>query len=398
MSGPIPVPVFERAAVERWVEQHLGSVVDDPVVGSPMFVGGQRAADRALAAFDVAGYSARRNEVMPETARGASGLSPWIRHGMLQLGAVWDAVADGPSRDVRKFRDELLWQEYARHRYARLGKRPWRSHRWNDSEWAVAGMACLDYVSDSLERDGWLVNQTRMWLASHWSVRRGLPWEAGEAEMFRHLLDGSRAANGLGWQWTAGVATAKPYGFSRYQVEKRAPSLCATCPLRERCPIEDWPDAGSQDRVPLPGEKGESGARRSGPESPAISGRPDAVWLTAESLGDADPALAAHPDLPAVFVFDMPLLQRLRLASKRLVFLTESLADLAERRPVEVRIGDPVDELKGRQLVATFAPVPGWRRRAASLDIVDLRPWPWLVRPHAGSVASFSAWRRAGTR
>jgi len=36
------------------------------------------------------------------------------------------------------------------------------------------------------------------------------------------------------------------------------------------------------------------------------------VWLTAESLGDADPALAAHADLPAVFVFDEPLLARLR--------------------------------------------------------------------------------------
>jgi deoxyribodipyrimidine photo-lyase len=49
----------------------------------------------------------------------------------------------------------------------------------------------------------------------------------------------------------------------------------------------------------------------------------------------------------------------------------------------------------GRRLAATFAPVPGWRTRAAQLDVVATHPWPWLVRPHVGSVTSFSAWRRS---
>ena len=38
-------------------------------------------------------------------------------------------VADAPSGDKRKFRDELMWQEYARHVYARVGtgtRRPLR--------------------------------------------------------------------------------------------------------------------------------------------------------------------------------------------------------------------------------------------------------------------------------
>ena len=51
----------------------------------------------------------------------------------------------------------------------------------------------------------------------------------GEDVFFRHLLDGSRAANRIGWQWTVGALTGKPYGFSRWQVEKRAPGLCDTC-------------------------------------------------------------------------------------------------------------------------------------------------------------------------
>ncbi len=129
-----------------------------------------------------------------------------------------------------------------------------------------------------------------------------------------------------------------------------------------------------------------------------MTGTAEHVWLTAESLGDDDPALAAHPDLPAVFVFDAPLLARLRLSGKRLVFLVETLADLAERRPVEVVVGDPVEVLAGRPLAVTFAPVPGFGSRASALEVVARHPWPWLVRPHGGSVASFSAWRKAAGR
>ena len=102
-------------------------------------------------------------------------------------------------------------------------------------------MACIDATVGELERDGWLVNQTRMWLASQWTVRHGADWRDGEDRFFTHLLDGSRAANRLGWQWTIGAGTGKPYGFSRWQVEKRAPELCAGCARRDDCPIEDWP-------------------------------------------------------------------------------------------------------------------------------------------------------------
>jgi deoxyribodipyrimidine photo-lyase len=43
----------------------------------------------------------------------------------------------------------------------------------------------------------------------------------------------------------------------------------------------------------------------------------------------------------------------------------------------------------------TYAPVPGFGVRAGKLDIVALHPWPWLRRPHGGSVASYTAWVRA---
>ena len=120
------------------------------------------------------------------------------------------------------------------------------------------------------------------------------------------------------------------------------------------------------------------------------------MWLTAESLGVDDPALSADPDRPAVFVFDEPLLRRLRLSGKRLVFLAQTLGELADRRPLEVHRGDPVVELAGRRLATTYAPVPGWSRRSARLDVVELHPWPWLRRPTNAPLRSYSAWISGG--
>lgn len=401
------LPAPDGADPVGWVATHLGDLAREGrggVAASPRFRGGQAAADAALATFAVDGYARARNAVWPPSRRGTSGLSPYIRHGLLTLPRVWRAVADGPSGDVRRFRDELLWQEYARHLYARLGgatRAPLRRQPagTGGAPWPQPWpreMACMDAVVGELERDGWAVNQARMWLASQWTIRAGHDWRAGDDELFAHLLDGSRAANRLGWQWTVGAATGRPYGFSRRQVEQRAPAFCERCALRDRCPIEAWPDADAGPRAaedprlradPDP-------ANTAGPDRVAARGTPDAVWLTAESLGDDDPALAAHPSLPAVFVFDAPLLARLRLSGKRLVFLAETLADLAARRPVEVHRGDPALALRGRALAATFTPVPGWRRRAAALNPVEVHPWPWLARPRAGTLASFSAWRR----
>ena len=163
--------------------------------------------------------------------------------------------------------------------------------------------------------------------------------------------------------------------------------------LRDACPVQDWPAATAGPRVtPPPGLAG--GVTDAGPKRAEVTGEPEAVWLTAESLGSADPALAAHPDLPAVFVFDEPLLARLRLSGKRLVFLAETLAQLG----AEVRLGDPATELSGRRLAATWTYVPGWKRRAAQLDLVAVHPWPWVRRPGGGSLRSYSAWVRSASR
>ena len=393
---PIPEPGQEL----QWVAHHLAHLCGDDVRRSERFIGTQAAADTAFDALDLTGYAERRNEVLPIESRGASGLSPWIRHGILQLSHVFRA-SKGPAADLRKFRDELLWQEYARHLYARLGtalRTPLRNapnaqSTTIDEPWDRS-MLCIGTNLDELERDGWMVNQSRMWLASQWSVRNGAHWRDGEQYFFAHLLDGSRAANRLGWQWTIGAGSSKVYGFSQSQVRRRAPELCDSCVHRDACPIRDWPD--DPELAPLERDprlrRDDDPETTAGPPHVERSSTPEAVWLTAESLGDDDPALSAHADLPAVFVFDEALLRSLQLSSKRLVFLADRLAELGAERNLELHLGDPRQVLNGRPLATTFAPVPGWRRRAEALDLVELHPWPWLRRPRSGSVASFSAW------
>ncbi len=386
----------------RWVGEHLGRLCSDEPRRSGRFVGTQAAADAALEAFDVSGYARRRNDVLPVSSRGASGLSPWIRHGQLTLPRVWSAV-EGPAADRAKFRAELRWQEYSRHLYARIGqgtseplrRSPATIERGETEPWDRS-MRCVEVNLAELEHDGWMVNQTRMWLASQWSVRHGADWREGEDYYFTHLLDGSRAANRLGWQWTIGSGTGKAYGFSQRQVRRRAPELCATCPHQHSCPIGDWPADASFGAVEVdPRLRSDPDLdQTAGPEHAELLSTPNAVWLTAESLGDDDPALRAHPQLPVVFVFDLQLLERLRLSAKRLVFLVDRLAELGTQRGLEVHLGDPVRVLADRSLAATFAPVPGWRRRARALHLAEVHPWPWLERPRPGSVASFSAWSK----
>jgi deoxyribodipyrimidine photo-lyase len=359
--------------------------------------GGQSAADLALAHLDITGYAKNRSEVLPVSRRGASVLSPYIRHNLLTLPQVWDHVGNAPYADRVKFRDELMWQEYARHLYARIGTRLFDNLRYEQvreepgNGWP-AGMSCVDYVVGELHRDGWLVNQTRMWLASQWTVRNGKGWIHGQEEMYRQLLDGSRAANLLGWQWTVGSGTGKPYGFARWQVQKRAPELCQSCALNRDCPIENFPDEQQlrdaeyetllvQDPNP---------DLTAGPRVPEIIRSPRFVLLTVDSLGDGDPALVAHPDLPVVFVFNEAALRKLQLSSKRIYFYLETLQDLAQRRTVNVYLGDPVKFAQENDVAVTYAPVPSFRKYR---NLAEVHPYPWLRRPHGKSVRSFSAWR-----
>ena len=367
-------------------------------LGVSSIKGGQSAANLALENLDITRYAEQRSEVQPFEKRGATVLSPYIRHNLLTLDQVYRAVKDAPFKDREKFRDELYWQEYSRHLYARLGVRLFENLRFEanrDSEgdgWNRQ-MNCVDQVITELESDGWLVNQTRMWMASHWTVRNEKGWLYGQDLMYRQLIDGSRAANLLGWQWTVGAGTGKPYGFARWQVEKRSPGTCFKCALKKDCPIQEFPDEISPHQLvkdPLLDNDPDL-SRTTGPTTPVINDQAKFVLLTIDSLGDADPALAANPELPVVFIFNEVALAKLQLSSRRIAFYIETLQDLSTRRHLTVYLGDPYTFTKENPVAITFAPVPSFKKFE---NVAQLYPYPWLRKPHVGSVRSFTSWRQ----
>lgn len=368
-------------------------------LGLSSIKGGQTAADEALAKLDITGYANRRSEVLPKSRRGATVLSPYIRHNLLTLPQVHRAVKTAPYKDREKFQDELYWQEYARHLYARIGTRLFENLRF-EANATIQGdgwnrdMRCIDEVVSELETDGWLVNQTRMWLASHWTVRNNVGWLRGQDRMYQELIDGSRAANLLGWQWTVGAGTGKPYGFARWQVEKRASGICNQCPLANACPIQEFPEEVSLNRLDVDSllERDSDSEKTSGPKVVQKVDKPKYVLLTVDSMGDSDPALQANPDLPAVFVFNETALAKLQLSSRRIGFYLETLQDLSKRRDLHIYLGDPYQFAKENSVAVTFAPVPSFKKFN---NLAEIHPFPWLKSPHSGSVKSFSAWRKS---
>jgi len=368
-------------------------------LGVSSITGGQTAANEALANLDITGYANLRSQVFPKSSRGASMLSPYIRHNILTLSDVFQAVRKAPYKDREKFQDELLWQEYARHLYARMGVQLFENLRFEANKDEVGDgwnreMLCINEVVSELETDGWLVNQTRMWLASQWTVRSEKGWLYGQERMYQQLLDGSRAANLLGWQWTVGAGTGKPYGFSQWQVNKRAPGLCAQCSLVRNCPVAEFPEETTLPHA-LRNERLEVDldlAATRGPIEPEFNRAPEYVLLTIDSLGDADQAMIAHPELPVVFVFNEPALRKLQLSSQRIAFYLQTLQDLSTRRDLQVYLGDPYQFAMDHSVATTFAPVPSFKKFK---NLAAVYPYPWLRMPHGGSLKSFSSWRKS---
>jgi len=82
----LPTARFDDAVA--WVGEHLGDLTLEgrgAVSASARFRGGQAAADAALERWNPSGYAWRRNDVWPPSRRGASALSPYLRHGLRGL-------------------------------------------------------------------------------------------------------------------------------------------------------------------------------------------------------------------------------------------------------------------------------------------------------------------------
>jgi len=376
--------------------------------------GGRAAAIERLASVDPAAYARTRNHV----AGAVSGLSPWIRHGVVSLAEVRDAALARSGEAAEKFVSELGWRDYWRQVQAALGERI-----FSDLEPAAAtsrvspadgmpadvlaastGHACVDAFVRRLHDTGWLHNHERMWLAS-WLVHvRGVRWRAGADWFLSHLVDGDPASNHLSWQWVAGTFSAKPYLFNRENLETfTSGEHCRRCPVFGTCDVEGEYDELAA-RLFVSGAGPRSGAvpkiRPADPWRPGGPGRSarPLVWLTLDSCSPVGPAAAAHPDAPRIFVVDRGWLAAERPTLKRLVFLWECLADVPN---LEIHVGDPrtilVDrarELGCDGITVADTPCPGVRAAAADVATalpVEVHSWPrFCDRTRVSDLGRFS--------
>jgi deoxyribodipyrimidine photo-lyase len=255
-------------------------------------------------------------------------------------------------------------------------------------------MKCISTIEEELESTGYMVNQTRMWYASHNSLRKGTNWNESEDYMFKHLIDGSRFANRLGWQWVMGSQTGKPYGFSKFQVEKRAPELCNNCQLKNNCPIQEWPQTSITEKLEIDIDL--HNERIFGPQFTIENekSKPSFVWITGESLGDGDPAVSYYNELPIVFIFDVKLLNKLQLSTKRINFILDCLKEINDKKELEVHLTDPKEYLNNKNFASTFAPVPKYREiTKRNIPSVEF-PAPRLVEPINFYPSSYSSWKK----
>ncbi len=360
--------------------------------------GGRREALRRLGRIHPAAYGTSRNHL-----EGAvTGLSPYIRHGVLTLAEVRDDVfrrlqQDGLDRVTAQRRggkliSELGWRDY----WQRLWGL-WGDGIWDDREplktglpsgaYAIelpadiregrTGLACMDAFAADLVRIGWLHNHARMWLAAYVVHWRRVRWQAGARWFLQHLLDGDPASNNLSWQWVASSFGTKPYIFNRENLERFGGNrYCRDCPRAAAggvaahggCPFEAsyeelqarlFASAPAPVASAAPAEGPPARLRDPGAWPPATgtaagnAPRNPVLWVHGEALGPANPALRNHPGRPALFVFDAELIAGHTATSggqaaeptppslKRLAFLYECLLEL----PVTIRWGDVAEEV-----------------------------------------------------
>jgi deoxyribodipyrimidine photo-lyase len=328
--------------------------------------GGRRAALERLAAIEPHRYGQTRNALAGAVTR----LSPYIRHGVLPLAEVRDAVfawleaSGAPRQQGEKLIQELAWRDYWQRLWQQLGDGIWHNREPlktghapehyasalpEDIRQGQTGLACIDAFSSELSNTGWLHNHARMWLASYVVHWRRVQWQAGARWFLQHLLDGDPASNNLSWQWVASCFSSKPYIFNRANLERFSGGVhCQACGAAAagRCPfdasyealasqlfaeeLEPAPHIPARPDAPVPGEL----------PAPSPALKAPVVWVHGEALGPANPALLAHPDRPALFVFDDALINSSEesqgLSLKRLGFLYECLLEL----PLTLRRGD----------------------------------------------------------
>lgn len=201
---------------------------------SPSFPAGEKEASVRLDEFlyqRIYAYAEQRNRM---DLNGTSSLSPYLHFGMLGLRqAVYaarqarvSAKSEAAKQSADVWLNELIWREFyiqILFHFPHVGQTAfnpslahieWRNDEaefeaWKDGQ---TGVPIVDAAMRQLKEIGWMHNRARMIVASYLVKDLLIDWRWGENYFMDELLDGDRAANNGGWQWTAGTGTdAAPY-------------------------------------------------------------------------------------------------------------------------------------------------------------------------------------------
>ena len=274
--GELPRRFSSRQAMEQELQRLFPQA---PGSFSPIR-GGRSQADTLLQRIQPERYAKGRNFLDGPVTR----LSPYIRHGVLTLAEVREAVfARTRSRQgSEKLINELGWRDYWQRLWQQLGDGLWRDQEElktghspasyarevpADILEARTGLACMDGFIGELHSTGWLHNHARMWLAAYLVHWRRIRWQAGAQWFLQHLLDGDPASNALSWQWVASSFSHKPYIFNRSNLERYSNgSACRRCALAEQgCPFEASYEQLEADLfAPMPAIRSTDSGRRGG--------------------------------------------------------------------------------------------------------------------------------------
>jgi deoxyribodipyrimidine photo-lyase len=236
---PIPAPKPKLKATT----QKFPSIASDPLPLNPKELGyplqqtipatGERAASERLKLFlgkHVCQYAEQRNYPAVD---GTSQLSPHLRCGTIGIRTILAELnkrrADANAVELKNcdiFLSELIWREFYTQilvNFPHVSKGAFRPEydrlEWSDNEahfqaWCagLTGFPIVDAAMRCLNATGNMHNRLRMIVAMFLTKDLLINWQRGERYFMQQLLDGDKAANNGGWQWSAGTGTdAAPY-------------------------------------------------------------------------------------------------------------------------------------------------------------------------------------------
>ena len=393
-------PALDLAPADR--DRLLADALPGVYAGEPdrgPLPGGRTAALASLQGYDISDYGRSRNFMAGAVSR----LSPYLRHGMLSITEVRDAIksryATEPARS-EEFLRQLAWRDFfdkvldwhgrgldesleeAKHGVGRSAGLP------PDIAAGNTGLPCMDGTLHDLFDSGYLHNHQRLWFAAYLCHFRGVSWKAG-ARLFRqYLYDGDSASNNASWQWVESTFSSKPYFMNQENIAKfSGNTYCATC--RVVCPFrasyEDLQEKlFNTRRAPLQMVGRHESPKAPAPRDPVRAAAPapaaceSVVWVHDAAISPEDAALKANPDAAVVFAFDEPSLKREPWAFHRLAFVFDGVVELLRGLPNPVKlvtIGDPAADLAAvvRQTGAAAVHVTDHPHQAVREAVATLR-------------------------